>query len=140
MVGNTKKEVEKLSTTFNLGFVFANMDEGEESGEIVEAGFSKEMRESKKTGNRAELDIFIIKVRFSSGLGKSTYLIYKSIVSRAENSRFIQLLKEFNIPFEDGRIDVSELVGEKVVATIKNNEDSQGIIYSNIESIKRSVK
>ncbi|MCM3116313.1 hypothetical protein M3610_13490 [Neobacillus sp. MER 74] len=138
MVKPTKSK-EILSTTFDLGFVYANMAEGEEPGEIVESGFSREMRESKKTGKRAELDIFNVKVKFSDGKAKSTYLIHKTIVSRAENSRFIQLLKEFDVSFEDGKIDVTGMVGEKVVAVIRNNEDEQGLTYSNIESIKKVV-
>lgn len=136
---NRTNATQPLSTTFDLGFVYANMAEGEESGEVVEVNFSKEMRESKRTGKRKDFDVFNVKVKFSSGIGKSTYLIYKTFVSRAESSRFIQLLNEFDISFEDGKIETAGMVGKKVIAAIRNNEDEQGLTYSNIESIRKFV-
>ena len=133
-----KKVNDNLSTTFNLGVVYANLSEDDWHGEITKAGFSKEMRESRKTGRRAELDIFNVWVKFLTETGMPTFLIYKPVVSQAENSRFIQLLKEFNISFDDdGQIDVSKMIGQKVIATIKNSEDQMGMKYSNIHSLKK---
>jgi len=127
-----------LSTKINIGHVYANVAEGDKPGEIVEAGFIKEMRESKNTGKRLDLNILSIKVKFSSEKGHSTYLLFKPIVSQAENSRFIEVMKEFDISFEDGNVDVAGMVGEKVIATIKNKVNEGDFTYSNIETIRRA--
>lgn len=137
MTNNTKFENEKLKTTIDLGYVYANFEEGEKEGEIVEAGFTKEMRLNRKTGNKSELPICICKLQFTDEKGNQTFLQYKAIVSRAEHSRFIVLLKEFNVSFADGKVDVGAVVGEKVIATIKNNDGEHGRIFSNVDSIRR---
>jgi hypothetical protein len=133
-----KQENETLSTSFNLGFVYANKEEGEREGKIEEAGFTKEERVNRETGKTADLPICIVKVKFIDEQGNTTFLEYKTIVSRAENSRFISLLKEFNVPFGNGNVDVANIVGAKVIASIKNNEDENGRSFSNIEFIKRA--
>jgi hypothetical protein len=134
----TKLEIETLSTSFNLGFVYANKEEGEREGTIEEAGFTNEARINRETGTTVDLPICVVKVKFNDEQGNITFLEYKTIVSRAENSRFISLLKEFNIPFGSGNVEVADLVGAKVIASIKNKEDENGRSFSNIESIKRA--
>lgn len=127
-----------LKTTFNLGSIYDNSLEGSHQAEITEAGFVKETYPIKNTGEEKEYDILKLTLEFESVPGLRTVLHYKVVVSRKADSPFVQLLKEFSLLNAEGKVDVSNLAREKVVAEIKKNTDSQGRTFSNVIGIKKA--